>query len=182
MACFFTFTLAQARHSSGKRPKTRVNQSGSCPTIPNFVKRSSRLRIIGGKRASAPISWQVSLQFVKGNYYCGGTILDSTTILSAAHCLDNKGWNYTKHYVLAGRTSIKMIHDRIRIAQVILHPGYDKKKPPTFENDIAIVKLSKPLIFSRNIQPMCLPSKDFKPYKGERCLVSGWGLTKFGNN
>ena len=39
-------------------------------------------RIIGGQEAPRPIPWQVAWR--EGN--CGGTILDSTTILSAAHC------------------------------------------------------------------------------------------------
>ena len=55
-------------------------------------------RIIGGDIAPDPISWQVWWQ---GG--CGGTILDSTTILSAAHCPFKVGesiragsrWNYT---------------------------------------------------------------------------------------
>ena len=39
-------------------------------------------RIIGGDKAPSPIPWQVYSEEVG----CGGTILDSTTILSAAHC------------------------------------------------------------------------------------------------
>ena len=38
-------------------------------------------RIIGGEDTPSPIPWQVSKE--RG---CGGTILDSTTVLSAAHC------------------------------------------------------------------------------------------------
>ena len=39
-------------------------------------------RIVGGQEAPRPIPWQVAWN----NGRCGGTILDSTTILSAAHC------------------------------------------------------------------------------------------------
>ena len=39
-------------------------------------------RIIGGDKAPHPIPWQVYGK----DPGCGGTILDSTTILSAAHC------------------------------------------------------------------------------------------------
>ena len=38
-------------------------------------------KIVGGQDAPSPIPWQITKQ-----YGCGGTILDSTTILSAAHC------------------------------------------------------------------------------------------------
>ena len=51
--------------------------------VPNFMMYQSK--IVGGKSASAPIPWQVSIRW-QNSHYCGGTIIDSTTILSAAHC------------------------------------------------------------------------------------------------
>ena len=47
--------------------------------IPWFMKNADR--IVGGQEAPSPIPWQV----YKGAG-CSGTILDSTTVLSAAHC------------------------------------------------------------------------------------------------
>ena len=45
-------------------------------------------RIVGGKNADSAIPWQVSLRnWNTGEYhYCGGTILNANTVLSAAHC------------------------------------------------------------------------------------------------
>ena len=49
-----------------------------------------RTRMSYAPNVLSPIPWQVSLRYE--NYYnynrhfCGGTILDSTTILTAAHC------------------------------------------------------------------------------------------------
>ena len=47
-------------------------------------------KIVGGQIAPSPIPWQVSVQS-EGSHFCGGTILDAFTILSAAHCLNNYG-------------------------------------------------------------------------------------------
>ena len=47
--------------------------------MPSFMKNADR--IVGGQGAPSPIPWQVSKE-----YGCSGTILDSTTVLSAAHC------------------------------------------------------------------------------------------------
>ena len=47
--------------------------------MPLFMKNGDR--IVGGQNAPSPIPWQIIKE-----YGCGGTILDSTTILSAAHC------------------------------------------------------------------------------------------------
>ena len=46
--------------------------------------------IVGGQQAPSPIPWQVSVQ-IGGFHFCGGTILDTYTILSAAHCFDDYG-------------------------------------------------------------------------------------------
>ena len=46
--------------------------------------------IVGGNITLSPIPWQVSVQF-EGSHVCGGTILDTYTILSAAHCFDDYG-------------------------------------------------------------------------------------------
>ena len=65
----------------------------SIPSFMNFNK------IVGGQRAPSMIPWQVSVTFRKSGdgHFCGGTILDSTTILSAAHCGVKVG-----HYIRAG--------------------------------------------------------------------------------
>ena len=47
-------------------------------------------KIVGGQIAPSPIPWQVSVQ-IGGSHFCGGTILDTYTILSAAHCFDGFG-------------------------------------------------------------------------------------------
>ena len=45
-------------------------------------------RIVGGEAAPTPVPWQVSVQ--SGTWhFCGATILDASTLLSAAHCFYN---------------------------------------------------------------------------------------------
>ena len=57
--------------------------------------------IVGGQIAPSPILWQVSVQ-IEGNHICGGTILDTYTILSAAHCFDGYGDSVEGFYIRAG--------------------------------------------------------------------------------
>ena len=177
LAAYFTaLGLTDTTYSFAKKPKFRLQQSGSCPTLPNFMFRRSRFRIINGRKAMTPIPWQVSIQDQKGKSYCGGTILDERTVVTAAHCLDNATIDYTTHSILAGKVSKKSNRESIRIARVILYPYWD---PERTLNDIAVVKLSEPLKLDRTIKSMCLPIKNFKPKRGQRCIVSGWGRTNY---
>lgn len=58
---------------------------------------------------------------------------------------------------------------------VIVHPDYESK---TLENDLALIKLKKPIPFREDIQPICLPgvNEDFTNLDG---YAIGWGLTDF---
>lgn len=58
---------------------------------------------------------------------------------------------------------------------------YDQSK---LKNDIALMKLSKPVKFNRYVRPICLPSeitagKNFMwgPEPGTLCTAVGWGAT-----
>ena len=62
--------------------------------MPTFMQMFSR--IVGGEAAPSMIPWQVAM--LSGSIqFCGGTILDSCTILTAAHCGINTG-----HSIRAG--------------------------------------------------------------------------------
>ena len=76
----------------------------------------------------SPIPWQVSLRYENwGNYkhFCGGTILDSTTILTAAHCYRSGSLK-----IVAGTmfTNVSMSGQdgvQIRNATFFGHPDFD---------------------------------------------------------
>ena len=63
-------------------------------------------KIVNGKTAPSPIPWQVHLR--KGNptgkyvYFCGGTIIDAKTILTAAHCYSGVMKDAANLFVTAG--------------------------------------------------------------------------------
>ena len=63
-----------------------------------------------------------------------------------------------------------------QIKHIIIHPFYNESKIPIYDFDIAILKLSSPLIFEPNIQPACLPDASFAPDETKQtALISGWG-------
>ena len=65
--------------------------------MPTFMQNADR--IVGGEAAPEMIPWQVFM-LMENKFLCGGTVLDSCTILTAAHCDINTG-----HSIRAGSTN-----------------------------------------------------------------------------
>ena len=85
---------------------------------------------LGGLVAPSPIPWQVHLHL--GRYTCGGTILDTETILTAAHCIDDMTeWDYLKsnYFVEAGiKDDMVKNGQKVLIKSHTIHPNYTKGK------------------------------------------------------
>ncbi|XP_053117453.1 serine protease 30-like [Hemicordylus capensis] len=60
------------------------------------------------------------------------------------------------------------------VSQIILHPYY---AGAGLSGDIALMRLKKPVSFSRSISPICLPSASGpEPFPvGMKCWITGWG-------
>ena len=59
--------------------------------------------------------------------------------------------------------------------RVEMHPDYDYDN---FNNDIALIKLKKPVVFKKHINSVCLPKQD-ESISTKIGYVTGWGKTKF---
>jgi len=153
-----------------------------CAKIPSWMKSDlARMdldnpnmdRIIKGKTAPSPIPWQVHLR--QGSptggfgYFCGGTILDAKTILTAAHCYKNP--NAPNYFITAGIVHVGHEGQSAFVEKITLHESYN---PKTLDNDIAILKLKTPLTFNDKVQRACLPEASFVPTG--KAVASGWGL------
>ena len=140
-------------------------------------------RIVGGENASIPIPWQVHVHLQRnGEEHCGGTILDETTILTAAHCF-YPPLPTSADYIEAGiSVEASLDGQKISVEETIIHPMFNKRKGAIYDNDVAILKLKSPLTFNENVQPACLPHSSFMPENTrELAVISGWGRTSFGN-
>ena len=66
--------------------------------------RFNPAQIVGGKVAPSPIPWQVSVQ-KQGSHFCGATIIDGFTLLSAAHCFYDNDYSINGLTIRAGSTA-----------------------------------------------------------------------------
>ncbi|XP_078507608.1 complement C1r subcomponent-like [Lissotriton helveticus] len=145
-------------------------------------------KIIGGDKAKAGnFPWQV---YVDTSGPGGGALISDRWILTAAHMLVFEGVNDTEKKV-SDVTDVHVfmgdidVHKQIELApypveSVFFHPKFIPVQH-NFDNDIALIKLSKSVTMSADIMPICLPWKNNSQafYEGEHLgYVSGFGTTE----
>ena len=62
----------------------------------------------------------------------------------------------------------------IQVKDYFEHPGWFKNKKNPSDNDFAILKLAKPVLFTKYVNPICLPPKN-KNFDSVEAKASGWG-------
>ena len=104
--------------------------------------------------------------------FCGGAILSSDTIITAAHCTIGKTKGSVKVIVNEHDVTVDDGQETFDVCSKEEHPNY---KPDTNEHDFAILTLCKPLAFSKNVSPICLPGQSGDSYDDVLSKVTGWG-------
>jgi len=138
-------------------------------------------RIVGGAAVDAhSIPWQVGIMDKGANWvFCGGSILSSTKILTAAHCYQAP----SKTEVIVGEHSLLSATDGVRhaIKSFEKHPNYNAQ---TIDKDVAIITLKKPIDLGDRARAVCLPKSESVPKltSGQKMTVSGWGKLSGSSN
>uniref|UniRef100_A0A3Q3F7B7 Prothrombin n=1 Tax=Labrus bergylta TaxID=56723 RepID=A0A3Q3F7B7_9LABR len=182
---FNTQSFGEGESVCGERPLFELQ--GKKDTKEDELLESYRdKRIVGGDDAevgSAP--WQVMLyKRQPQELLCGASLISDQWIITAAHCILYPPWskNFTTNDILVrlgkhNRGKYEKGTEKIvALSQIIVHPRYNWKE--NLNRDIALLQLRRPIAFSNEIHPICLPSKKVakmlmtEGYKGR---VTGWG-------
>ena len=147
------------------------------------VKPSPQPQIVGGNNTNiSAVPWQVYLEVTSNGstFVCGGSILSSTWIATACHCVRINGAGAVgpnQVTVFAGITNITTERNsaqRPTVAAVIPHPSYGATANARNDNDIALLRLSTPLTFNANVQSIPYATNGNLTNPGTNALVSGW--------
>ncbi|XP_076619641.1 chymotrypsin-2-like [Colletes latitarsis] len=132
-------------------------------------------QIVGGK--DAPVGgfpYQVSLR-QNNNHFCGGSILNSRYILTAAHCVVGQSPN--KVTVHAGTNRLSEAGTVYKAQKILSHSGFNSM---LLINDVAVILVDRAISFNEKVKPIQLASKDVP--EGSSCILSGWGRLQAGGN
>uniref|UniRef100_A0A2C9LDC1 Peptidase S1 domain-containing protein n=1 Tax=Biomphalaria glabrata TaxID=6526 RepID=A0A2C9LDC1_BIOGL len=131
-------------------------------------------KIIGGQPAViGEFPWTAML-LLDGRLVCACVILDDRHAITAAHCLSRLVGGETIE-VLAGRYQYNLTlneegNQRVKVTSYKQHEFYDFRY---LYNDVAMLTLSTPLLFTAFVTPACLPPRGDNPELS--CTVAGWG-------
>lgn len=112
-------------------------------------------------------------------FTCGGSLIDSRRILTAAHCVvdhrnDQKiSPKNVRPYL--GIQSVNEVDEIIKPAEVShyeIHPKF-----PNNGYDIALLVLKEPVKFTKTISPICIRAfESDSNFQNKKLTVVGWGI------
>ncbi|KAF2881995.1 hypothetical protein ILUMI_24176 [Ignelater luminosus] len=154
-------------------------------------KQDEQQRIYGGEQVGiGEFPWLVLLESSEYGFVCGGALINTRYVLTAAHCLTD-----TIDVVRLGEHNVKTAEDcegdtpglgycsdppvDVEIEEIINHKSFVHDDHKLYA-DIALLRLKKEVRYTDFIKPICLPLSSeirSKALSGNKVTVAGWGIT-----
>ncbi|KAG8290316.1 hypothetical protein J6590_085081 [Homalodisca vitripennis] len=150
--------LARGLQIRGQHPRANIISSNN---------EKSSLGIINGKTTSIQkFPFMVAIH-LENAPYSTGVILNSRWILTTAYTVS--GCDTTELSFRIGSTESEHGGQNFTVDHFAVHENYTGK----WDNDVAVVKLNKPIKFGKNAKPIKLGTKSLKA--GTKGMIAGWG-------
>lgn len=150
----------------------------------------STIRVIGGKTAELGVwPWIAALGYRTRSqpgpeWLCASALINTRYVVTAAHCIIGVSpWEL--YIVRVGDLNLDETVDDgatpndVEVERTIAHEQYTANP---VANDIALVRLRRPVQFTSLIQPICLPTaQEFRTSSlvDQDVFVAGWGRVTF---
>ncbi|XP_053669190.1 CLIP domain-containing serine protease B4-like [Anopheles marshallii] len=174
---------------------SNLGQRSSLPEPPNCGIQMSD-RVFGGHDTKInEFPWTALIQFQKPGgsfgFHCGGSLINERYVVTAAHCIKSIPRSWKVHRVRLGEWDLSMANDcqddfcsnapiDLDVEKIVVHSNYDPYNG-SFENDIALLRLTRPVDYSETVRPICLPlsaSLHNLNHVGQPSYTVGWGKTE----
>nr|XP_017090912.2 uncharacterized protein LOC108121377 [Drosophila bipectinata] len=133
------------------------------------------VRIHNGDDAEK-VPWMAGI-YSKGIFICGGTLITSQYVLTAAHCVKSK--EKKDLYVTLGVYDRSIYTPPFEVDGTISHHGYNTEN---HINDIALIRLKHEVAFNDMVRPVCISLDMDKIGRQvetiDNMMAFGWGLTE----
>ena len=191
-----TWTLATAQQLPDTRgekfisPFTYAASAEKAAVLENGVEGEKSKVINGTVSKPGAWPWQVALLRVDVerellSQFCGGSMIQNDWVLTAAHCLidTREDGNFLSDpkliKVMVGNHEISNARgDIVTVEKIYVHEDYN---PNGFDNDIALIKLSK--VPKADFKTITIPTAEYADIlerQGTTTIVTGWGVTEDG--
>ncbi|KYM76560.1 Serine protease easter [Atta colombica] len=160
----------------------------------------TQTKVVGGNKTGIfQYPWMALIAYDTGRpnpeFRCGGTIISSRYVLTAAHCVTFLPGSLRLIGVRVGDHDLSKERDcdtnnkgfevvcaeryqDFGVESVQFHPEYTRTK---LQNDIALIRLNNTVDFRpRNVKPVCLPFGTATALNHNKAVVTGWGATELG--
>ncbi|XP_048202936.1 mannan-binding lectin serine protease 1 isoform X2 [Perognathus longimembris pacificus] len=153
--------------------------------VPKFSRKVTSKIFNGYQSQRGTTPWMAMMVEQNGQPFCGGSLLGSKWIVTAAHCLhrpfDPEDSTLDASYLL-NASEFKIVMGKYRriqsdeneqhlqVKRSYLHPRYN---PSIYENDVGLVELMEGPALNNLVMPICLPEDSTQ--EGTMAIVTGWG-------
>ncbi|CDW57252.1 Serine protease [Trichuris trichiura] len=133
------------------------------------------------------LPWMVFIIILKEEeeVNCAGFLVDSGSenqsdiVVTAAHCISSR----TKYYSPSKIHVVLGAHELRNIEPAMVYRGVKNYATHFYnydddDNDITLLKLTSPVNYTKEVSPICLPTKHTVDRALDTCFAAGWGRTE----
>ncbi|XP_021963647.1 venom peptide isomerase heavy chain [Folsomia candida] len=167
-------TTENAEMSPQEMEKEKVEAYAGCGLTPY---NNELPKVVQGREAKKnEFPWAVAL-FQNGRHHCGASLIDARHVVTAAHCVNNirtgPMLQNVRLYIGAHDIYGGKDYEVRKVKKLAFHKGFNGQQ---FRDDIALMVLDSPVMFSESIKPVCLYSGSPPVDGGEtNADIAGWG-------
>lgn len=118
--------------------------------------------------------------------WCAGTLIAKDWVVTAAHCFNfvfSNPATWTLHFGKQNASgSAEYTYEQVRtISKLTIHPDYQPEAQNfSFNNDVALIKLDRPVVFNDYTAPLCLVQQadhvTDHVIEERECTITGYGI------